>query len=963
MRLSRLSARKSVEFSRRSANRQIDLDVFLDRHHINMKNTLSEFLQKHAAPKGSPFTHTRIGSKSLGIAGGCYCIPASDREEFYKLYTEHLDAGRFEYLTEVQGEVGPLLVDLDFRYDVDVEERQHTPGLREDLVALYCEAISATVDLENETNLTVYAFEKPHVNCCESQTKDGIHLVFDIALDRATQCLVRDYVKGELENVVGSLDLTNSLDDVLDEGITLGRTNWQLFGSRKPGNEAYELSSTSVWRTEDGSLELEKTVLAPEVTAELHTNVSAQMFVESDVESVPIVEGVQPAYDTWVGRLTKPGKPSAGPNLALDIPAHIDEDAGSHNEMPTGGATSPQDVVAMAMEYISKTLDRPEAYHLREVAEYAMCLNAEYYDDRTKWFQVGLALHSTHKCLFGVWMGFSAKSSKFDVSDITSYKDDWDRMGVKQWNAPPGKTLTCRSIMYWARTSNPEAFYSINSQCVSHYMEETLRGAAEYDIAQVMFCKYKALYKCVSIKNRTWYQYVGHRWTECDGGVGLRNKISAWLAMEYLKKTQQIVNQTLQHSGESEESAALQKRASKYSEIALLLKKTTYKDHVMRECCELFYDPKFLDQLDTNPHLLCFENGIYDFEEKMFRSGRADDYVSLTTGMNYIPDSAIDPALRRDAETFMEQLFPDHELREYMWDHLAAVLPGMNDNQTFNIYSGIGSNGKSKLVELMDLCLGDYKGTVPITMVVGRRTNIGSASPEIAQLKGKRYAVMQEPTKGDKINEGILKEMTGSDPIQGRALYKDTVTYVPQFTLVVCCNDLPTFKSNDEGTWRRVRLCRFGACFVDPAEEDEKRKENPNVKYWWPKDKQLGQKLKVWAPTFMSLLVARVRVTDGNVRECDAVMRESKQYRNDQDVLVLFRQERIREAHGEWLNITVVWNDFQEWFREAYPGRRAMPERKELRASLEKALGATTHTRGWKNWTSGPVGVDEDYDE
>jgi P4 family phage/plasmid primase-like protien len=430
-----------------------------------------------------------------------------------------------------------------------------------------------------------------------------------------------------------------------------------------------------------------------------------------------------------------------------------------------------------------------------------------------------------------------------------------------------------------------------------------------------------------------------------------------------LKKTQQIVNQTLQHNGESEESAQLQKRASKYSEIALLLKRTTYKDHVMRECMELFYDRDFLQELDMNPHLLCFNNGVYDFGEKVFRPGHANDYVSLCTNTDYVPVDEVPPETLDAVKAFMTQLFPDDELREYVWDHLGAVLPGLNDNQTFNIYSGIGSNGKSKLVELMGLALGDYKGTVPITMVVGRRTNIGSASPEIAQLKGKRYAVMQEPTKGDKINEGILKEMTGEDPIQGRHLYCNTVTYIPMFTLVVCCNDLPAFKSNDEGTWRRVRLCKFRSCFVDPSEEAQKRKEYPNVKHWWPKDKKLGDKLKSWVGAFTALLIERVNATGGIVQDCDAVMRESRQYRTSQDVLELFRQERIRESPGEWLNITVVWNDFQEWFREAYPSRRSLPERRELRDALEKVLGPTTHTRGWKNYTSGPVTEDGDYEE
>ena len=131
----------------------------------------------------------------------------------------------------------------------------------------------------------------------------------------------------------------------------------------------------------------------------------------------------------------------------------------------------------------------------------------------------------------------------------------------------------------------------------------------------------------------------------------------------------------------------------------------------------------------------------------------------------------------------MEQLFPIEDLRRYMWDHLASCLVGTTENQTFNIYTGNGRNGKSKLVELMSKCLGEYKGTAPITLITSKRPGIGSTSSEIVQLKGIRYAVMQEPSKNTRINEGIMKEITGGDPIQGRALFKDT-TFIPQFN---CC--------------------------------------------------------------------------------------------------------------------------------------------------------------------------------
>ena len=138
----------------------------------------------------------------------------------------------------------------------------------------------------------------------------------------------------------------------------------------------------------------------------------------------------------------------------------------------------------------------------------------------------------------------------------------------------------------------------------------------------------------------------------------------------------------------------------------------------------------------------------------------------------------------------MAKLFPNKNLRKYMWEYLGSLMLGTNQIQTFNLFTGVGSNGKSMLVKFVSLALGDYKGTVPISLVTQKRLGLGGTSSEVAQLKGIRFAVMNEPSKGDKINEGIMKEITGGDPIQGRTLYKDTVTFVPQFNLVVCTNTL-----------------------------------------------------------------------------------------------------------------------------------------------------------------------------
>ena len=271
------------------------------------------------------------------------------------------------------------------------------------------------------------------------------------------------------------------------------------------------------------------------------------------------------------------------------------------------------------------------------------------------------------------------------------------------------------------------------------------------------------------------------------------------------------------------------------------LKQTSDKDKIMKEAKELFYEDSFIEKQDSKPYLLGFNNGVYDFEEGSFRDGRPDDYIVKCTNYDYVPEYKLDKTVVNEVNLFMQQLFPVEELRKYMWEHLSSTLIGTNENQTFNIYSGSGRNGKSMLVLLMSKVLGDYKGTVPVTLITQKRQNIGGTSSEVIALKGTRYAVMQEPSKGDKINEGIMKELTGGDPLQGRALYSNSEVFIPQFKLVCCLNQLFEIESQDDGTWRRIRVCDFMSKFCEnPVDND------PDQPYQFKVNKKLEERFEDW---------------------------------------------------------------------------------------------------------------------
>jgi P4 family phage/plasmid primase-like protien len=522
--------------------------------------------------------------------------------------------------------------------------------------------------------------------------------------------------------------------------------------------------------------------------------------------------------------------------------------------------------------------------------------------------------------------------------------------------------LTQRSIRYWAQKCNPQGYEEVRKQTLEYFIDETLREgpstATEYDLANVLYYLFKDRFVCVGLRTKCWYEFMDNRWVEIDSATTLRLAISKDMHDVYTNKTREAINamHTLEHS--DERWVKLQKRSHKLAEICIMLKTTAKKDNIMKEAAHLFYDRQFFKSLDSNTHLLCFNNGVYDFNENCFRKGLPEDYVSKTTGINYVPfEQAKKTKEYSELNTFLSQLFPDKQLFKYQMDFMASLVVGGNENHQMCFWIGTGANGKTALVTLLEKAFGEYKGTVPVTLVTRERLNIGTASPEVAALAGVRLAVMQETSKGDKINEGPMKDLTGGDPITARALYKEPITFRPQMKLVLCTNVEPTIESQDDGTWRRIKVVDFEAKFHRKPYEDEVHFPKDRYPHQFPIDTKLFKKFDKWAPVLMSMMVERYQSTKGEVIDCDRVIASSDRYREGQDFFLDFVKENIETCEGSRIQKTALLPKFRFWFK-ANHGRGA-PKSQELWDFMEKRFGQ--YKKGWNNIRF--VEANEDGDE
>ncbi len=906
-------------------------------------NDLSDFLTKHNAKtqqnsvgnSGSKIiTHTRIGSQDLNIYGGSFSIDKEDLHTFYKLYYEHVFVkNRKEYLTEKQQESsGPILIDLDFRYDFSVTKRLHTNEHIQDIISLYLEELKEFFVFEENKHFPIFVMEKPNVNRVvdKQYTKDGIHIIIGIQMDRTMQMMLRDKVLKQIGDI-WELPLTNEWNEVLDEGISKGCVNWQMYGSQKPGNEAYKLTyyliaeldkSDNSWMTTPKSakeLDLSRDISLLSAQYDNHIKFEINPKIQDEYNKKLETNNCK------IKKVNSKGKI----NIILEENDNSDIQLSDITNIET---------LKKAVDGIMSSLKINEQ-NIREIHEYTQILPERYYQPGSHLLnrQVAFALKHTDERLFLSWVMLRSKASDFDYDTITKLYQDWKLHFNKR---PDG--VTKRSIMYWAKQDAFDEYEKVKKGTIDHYIEETIFEAGDWDYAMVLYHMFKDKYVCGSITNKKWYVFNKHRW-EKDEGQRLRLAISKDLFQLYSDKQNQYLADAQNYEPSDENHEKIQRKIKKIAEICIKLKKTNDKNNIMREAMEIFFDKDFIKNMDSNPYLMCFTNGVFDFKSKEFRQGYPQDYVTKTTGIPYIKyDYNENKVISDEIMSFMEQLFPQSDLCKYMWDHLASCLIGIKKEHAFNIYRGSGSNGKSILTDLMTQSLGDYKGTVPITLVTDKRSTLGSATPEIMQLKGVRYAVMQEPSKDAIINEGIMKELTGGDPLLGRALYSDSEIFMPQFSLVVCTNALFEIKSNDDGTWRRMKLVDFLSKFISEGEA-----HTDDTKYVYPKDKGLKEKLPNWASVFISMLVKRACETDGEVNDCSEVVAASNKYRQSQDCIAGFIFDKIVKDENRNISSNKVLNDnFKQWFEMNY-GNRKPPKLSELVEIMIKKFGNINKKGKW----------------
>jgi P4 family phage/plasmid primase-like protien len=923
---------------------------------------LDSFLNYWKCKKGERPSHARIPCHAMNIRGGSFNIHPTALPLFYKLYNKKVFRDKIkDYLVETQNRKngGPILIDFDFKFSKETKIKQWTSEHDADIVELIAEKLYDMCEFQDGEILSISIFKKDSIDLTNDKyMKEGIHIHIGGIMNHFGQMFLRDKILQVIdEQLFEDLDLINNKTEIYDNHITNGGGQWQVYGSRKsPNHSVYKLKAiyTCVYSEENAGFT--QSVVEKADFPKLVDRSKLFSTRNKDWNEFVYKETIKKSMENKKNKKL----PNTTNNVGVVNKTIMNFNMFIQNDMVNSlkNEKDLDDTIHIMLNSVNNM-----NHIVKQAHQYVMLLDENYYDCFEKWIRVGWSLKNTDPILILTWIKFSLKSDKCYWSDVSLRIDEWNRM-----SSTGG--LTIGSIIHWAKECDLQASEGIYNSSMSYYINRCLKSKsynnekhaiAEWDLGMVAKHMFGTNYVCTDIKNNRWYEFINNRWIASDSGTTLRTSLSQVLSRVFSEEERKVTAKIKNKQYEIGQEKEIMSNAAIFNKIAITLRKTSEKNNIMRECRDIFYDKNLINKLDVNPYTVCFNNGIYDLESNEFRKGRPEDYISLCTNIDYIKINYSNRDHVKIIELindFMEKVFPNSELREYMWDHLSSGFVGHNKNQTFNIYTGCGRNGKSKAVELMEMCLGDYKASCPITLITSKRSSIGASSAEIAKLKGKRYVVMQEPSKGDVINEGIMKEITGDDVIEARELYCNPIQFRPMFTFVCCTNNLFSIKSNDDGTWRRIRKVPFESKFIKPGDKDYPPSDVPDDKEY-ECDLDLPEKLKEWKEIFASMLIERAVKTLGKVKDCATVMAASNEYRNSQDYLMKFFNEKIVDGlPSDKISKHNIFIEFKEWWKIENPSEK-IPPSNELTEFLNIKCGKYKK-RGWWGWKIVYEGYDDE---
>jgi putative DNA primase/helicase len=332
---------------------------------------------------------------------------------------------------------------------------------------------------------------------------------------------------------------------------------------------------------------------------------------------------------------------------------------------------------------------------------------------------------------------------------------------------------------------------------------------------------------------------------------------------------------------------------------------------------------------DRDAWLFNLQNGVLDLKTGKLLPHSRKRLHSKISPVTYDP-AATCPLF----EKFISEIMGGDQA---MVDFLAAAagysMTGETKEQMVMVSHGNGQNGKSVFHITLKHILGDYAEVASFDTFVKKKNDNGPKN-DLAKLVGARMVMASESQDGERLDEALVKNVTGGEPITVRFLHKEFFTYEPEFKVWMSSNYKPAIKGTDWGIWRRIKLIPFDVVIPENR-----------------RDRQLTAKLRKEASGILNwMLKGLARNREEGFVYPEKVRAATTQYRDSQDVVGQFLRAKCIVTPYAEIKGAELYTSYKTW---CDANREWVMKERQFTEALLRVGGITTKRKEDGKWYVG----------
>jgi P4 family phage/plasmid primase-like protien len=933
---------------------------------------------------GSNCVSNVLSLGGLECKPGKWLVPDEKYVEFIETIHKDLDIEtpkKMHFLEIPSDKFNMVKVDVDLKFQATEEElknrseirRRYTDEFINTLINTIVNSINEVINIK--TSFNIYLQEKSEPRISNNNIKDGLHLIIpDLVMSNTALFYLREQIIKceDLKDMIIKIENTSKIDDVIDKRIIYPNA-WFVYGCGKPEDLGKFYKITKIFKVSKKNDDLTIKKIKSDKT------LLDYMKLFSNFGKVQNVEYLIDFDESVISTKYKYSKETTfGIKERISMISNY-----NRNQTNLRRATSLSKSETKPFLNCLK-LERADNYN--DWKKIGICLynmDDRNFDIWKKWSSQS-EKYDEDECV-KAWCTEFPKCGKYNLG-LNKLKEMAKHDNLDEYN----KIIDINKSNFfikWMYAHAKESHIKILSiGTLSHYIKTYIKDYANFNIA----CA------CPG-SNPTWYKFDNHRWTEDKAANKIYMLLTDELYKELLKVYEELKNKIF--SDQNDEHRRLENNNTKnvvrnnannnnnnnnddddddnenslssqsnfiddrdtdgtveeqrkiYYEnqftkssltkcgcILEFLSTPANKKKIIEDLSQKCFDEEFYVNLDENRNAFVCNNGVLDLDKCIFRNGEPADMMTISSKINYPKDvDSLDAQeMILAIQDWLDKIFPEDEVQDYVLNLFALKLSGNLFKEWIHIFTGTGANGKSQFFKMINKTFGEYFKTFDNTLLNTAKKDANSASPAIASLKGCRIAVTTEPKGGQPFESDKVKELISGDELVGRHLNKDLIRFIPQYAMMMQCNDIPRNESTDDGFWRKMFIIPCPAKFI--SKEDDMYKLNDPVKFPFHFKAESQEDLYVeWAPYFLYLLFERYKALkscDFKFNVPDKVKIAVKEYQEEASTYTQFFNDKIIEAPGYKIDSNTLYSEFQ-----IFVGRDFRTQKSLFLKQMERYIG------------------------